>query len=136
MDPLGFSLENFDSLGKWRTISDGVPIDTAAALPDGTQFRGVDGLRALLVSHRDDFVRTFTEKLMAYAMGRGVEYFDLPAVRKITRDAAARNFRWSSIISGIVTSAPFTMGVVKGAPSEHRVAIRMPAGTTEKGLTR
>jgi hypothetical protein len=136
MDPLGFSLENFDSLGKWRTVSDGAPIDTAAALPDGTQFRGVAGLRTLLVSHRDDFVRTFTEKLMAYAMGRGVDYFDLPAVRQITRDAAAHDFRWSSIITGIVQSTPFTMGMVTGASPDPRAATHRPAETTEKGQTR
>jgi hypothetical protein len=115
MDPLGFSLENFDSLGKWRTVSDGAPIDAAAALPDGTQFEGVAGLRQLLVSHRDDFLRTFTEKLLAYSIGRGVEYYDLPAVRKVTREAAANNYRWSSLIAGIVRSTPFTMGIVKSA---------------------
>jgi uncharacterized protein DUF1592/uncharacterized protein DUF1588/uncharacterized protein DUF1585/uncharacterized protein DUF1587/uncharacterized protein DUF1595 len=130
MDPLGFSLENFDSLGKWRTVSDGAPIDTAAALPDGTQFQGVTGLRQLLVSHRDDFVRTFTEKLLAYAVGRGVEYYDLPAVRKVTREAAANNYRWSSLIAGIVRSTPFTMSIVKSAPSEYSVARSAPVQET------
>jgi uncharacterized protein DUF1592/uncharacterized protein DUF1588/uncharacterized protein DUF1585/uncharacterized protein DUF1587/uncharacterized protein DUF1595/cytochrome c len=126
MDPLGFALENFDSLGKWRTVSDGAPIDAAAALPDGTQFQGVAGLRTLLVSHRDDFVRTFTEKLLAYAVGRGVEYYDRPAVRKITREAAGDNFRWSSLIAGIVKSMPFSMGIVKSAPSDDNVARSTP----------
>src|SRR3989442_9115186 len=65
MDPLGFSLENFDALGKWRTVSDGTTIDASASLPDGSRFQGVTGLRALLLSHRDEFVRTFTEKLLA-----------------------------------------------------------------------
>ena len=88
MDPLGFALENFDALGKWRTESDGAPIDASASLPDGTRFNGVAGLRTLLASHKEDFVRTFTEKLMAYAIGRGIEYTDLPAIRKIARDAA------------------------------------------------
>ncbi len=74
MDPLGFSLENFDALGKWRTVSDGAPIDASASLPDGTAFEGIAGLRTLLLSHRQDFVRTFTEKLLAYTLGRGVEY--------------------------------------------------------------
>ena len=109
MDPLGFSLENFDALGKWRTVADAAPIDAAASLPDGTQFKGVEGLRSLLVGHQDDFVRTFTEKLLAYSIGRGVEYYDLPAVRKITRDAATRNYRWSSLVLGIVNSTPFQM---------------------------
>ena len=87
MDPLGFALENFDALGKWRTSSDGVPVDAAASLPDGTQFDGIVGLRKLLVDHRDEFVRTLTEKLLSYAIGRGIEHFDLPTVRQIARDA-------------------------------------------------
>ena len=109
MDPLGFSLENFDALGKWRTLSDGAPIDASASLPDGTKFHGVAGLRALLLSHREDFVRTFTEKLLAYALGRGVEYYDLPSVRTVVRNAAADDHRWSSLILGIVKSHPFIM---------------------------
>jgi uncharacterized protein DUF1592/uncharacterized protein DUF1588/uncharacterized protein DUF1585/uncharacterized protein DUF1587/uncharacterized protein DUF1595/cytochrome c len=117
MDPLGFALENFDALGKWRT-SDGAPIDASASLPDGTQFQGATGLRQLLVRHQDDFVRTFTQKLLAYALGRGVEYYDLPAVRQIARDAAAQGYRWSSIITGIVRSTPFTMSTTgSAAPS-------------------
>jgi hypothetical protein len=109
MDPLGFALENFDALGKWRTESDGAPIDASASLPDGTRFEGVGGLRSLLATHQEDFVRTFTEKLLAYAIGRGIEYTDLPAIRKIARDAAPQEYRWSSIILGIVNSAPFSM---------------------------
>jgi cytochrome c551/c552 len=107
MDPLGFSLENFDALGKWRTMSDGSPVDASASLPDGSRFDGVIGLRALLVSHREDFVRTFTNRLMAYAIGRGTEYYDWPAVRKVVLDAAADDHRWSAIIIGIVKSRPF-----------------------------
>ena len=80
------------------------------------------GLRKLLVSHRDDFVRTFTEKLLAYSIGRGIEYYDRPAIRKITREAEANNDNWSSLISGIVRSTPFSMGVIKSAPSENGVA--------------
>ena len=118
MDPLGFSLENFDAIGKWRAVADGVPIDAAASLPDGTQFQGVEGLRTLLVGHQDEFVRTLTEKLLGYAVGRGVEYYDLPAVRKIAREAAGGNYRWSAIIAGIVRSAPFTMGIVQSTPSD------------------
>jgi hypothetical protein len=114
MDPLGFSLENFDADGKWRTVSDDAPIDAAASLPDGTRFEGVRGLRALLVSHKEDFIRTLSAKLLAYAIGRGVEYYDLPAVRKIARNAAPNDYRWSSIIAGIVTSTPFSMSTVRG----------------------
>ena len=115
MDPLGFALENFDALGKWRTTSDGVPVDAAASLPDGTQFDGVVGLRKLLVGHRDEFVRTLTEKLLSYALGRGTAYFDLPTVRQITRDAAPTGHRWSALILGIVKSPPFTMGTITEA---------------------
>ena len=123
MDPLGFSLENFDALGKWRTVADDAPIDAAAALPDGTRFDGVAGLRTLLVGHRGEFVRTFTEKLLAYAIGRGVAYYDLPTVRRITMKAAANDDRWSSLIMGIAGSTPFTMSVAKGVSSQDRVAI-------------
>jgi hypothetical protein len=115
MDPLGFALENFDALGKWRTSSDGVPVDAAASLPDGTQFDGVVGLRKLLVGHRDEFVRTLTEKLLSYALGRGIEHFDLPTVRQIARDAAPTGHRWSALVLGIVKSAPFTMGTITEA---------------------
>jgi hypothetical protein len=107
MDPLGFSLENFDALGKWRTMSDGSPIDASASLPDGSRFDGVIGLRALLVSHQEDFVRTFTNRLLVYAIGRGTEYYDWPAIRKVVLDAAADDHRWSAIIMGIVKSRPF-----------------------------
>jgi hypothetical protein len=117
MDPLGFSLENFDGLGKWRSASDGAPIDAAATLPDGTQFQGLSGLRTLLVSHPDDFARTFSEKLLSYAIGRVVEYHDLPAVRQIARESATQNYRWSALVLGIVKSTPFTMGIVQDAPS-------------------
>jgi hypothetical protein len=115
MDPLGFALENFDALGKWRTSSDGVPVDAAASLPDGTQFEGAVGLRKLLLGHRDEFVRTLTEKLLSYALGRGIEHFDLPTVRQITRDAAPTGHRWSALILGIVKSTPFTMGTITEA---------------------
>jgi hypothetical protein len=126
MDPLGFSLENFDALGKWRTVADGEKVDASASLPDGTRFEGISGLRSLLLSHKDDYVRTLTEKLLAYALGRGVEYYDLPAVRTITRESAASDYRWSSLILAIVRSAPFNMGLVKNAPSETNVAQDTP----------
>ncbi len=121
MDPLGFSLENFDALGKWRTESDGAPIDASGSLPDGTRFEGIAGLRQLIESHKEDFVRTFTEKLLAYAIGRGIETSDYPAIRKISRDAASQDYRWSAVIRGIVNSPAFRMGV---AGSEKLVAAR------------
>ena len=113
MDPLGFSLENFDALGKWRTQSDGAPIDASASLPDGTQFEGVAGLRHLVATHKEDFVRTFTEKLLEYAVGRGIETSDMPAIRKIARDAASQGDSWSAVIGGIVNSPAFSLGVVE-----------------------
>ena len=110
MDPLGFALENFDAVGAWRSTGEGgAPIDAAGALPDGARFEGVRGLRALVVERRAQFVATLTEKLMTYALGRGVEYYDQPAIRQVTRDAAAAGDRWSSLILGIVKSRPFQM---------------------------
>jgi mono/diheme cytochrome c family protein len=124
MDPLGFALENFDAVGKWRTSSDGAPIDPSASFPDGTRFEGVAGLRTLLVSHEDDFVRTLTAKLLAFAIGRGLDYHDMPAIRAIARDAAPAGYTWSSIITGIVRSAPFGMAAAsktgaKGTPGRE-----------------
>ena len=115
MDPLGFSMENFDPIGKWRTVSDGLPVDAMAALPDGTQFEGVAGLRKLLLSRRTQFMDTLTRDLMTYALGREVEHYDLPTVRQIVRDSEAGDYRWSSIISGIVRSKPFRMSVARKA---------------------
>jgi hypothetical protein len=110
MDPLGLSLENFDFVGRWRTVDEAlIPIDAAVALADGTKFEGPAGLRNVLVSHPDRFVRTFTKKLLTYALGRGLEYYDMPTVRTIVRDAARDNYRFSSIVNGIVKSTPFRM---------------------------
>jgi mono/diheme cytochrome c family protein len=111
MDPLGFALENFDGLGRWRdTTGDlGAEIDSSGTLPDGTDFNGPEGLREILLSKQELFVETFTQRLLTYALGRGVEHYDLPVVRKITRDAADDDYRWSSIILGIVRSVPFQM---------------------------
>ena len=114
MDPLGFALENFDAVGKWRTSSDGAPIDPSASFPDGTRFEGVAGLRTLLVSHKEDFVRTLCGKLLAYAIGRGLDYHDMPAIRAVARDAAPADYSWSSVIAGIVKSTPFSMAVASG----------------------
>ena len=110
MDPLGLALENYDAVGQWRTTGEAeLPIDSSGNLPDGTVFEGPTGLRTLLLERRDQFVGTFTEKLLAYALGRGPEYYDRPTVRAITRAAASDNYRWSSIIVGIVQSTPFRM---------------------------
>jgi hypothetical protein len=119
MDPLGFALENFDGIGGWRDVTapGAPPIDSAGALPDGTPFHGPDGLREVLLKKKDMFVETFTERLLTYALGRGVEEYDHPVIRKITSEAAADNQRWSSIILGIVNSTPFQMRRVRNGNS-------------------
>ncbi|MCY4028411.1 MAG: DUF1592 domain-containing protein [Acidobacteria bacterium] len=110
MDPLGLALENYDAVGKWRMTGEtDRPIDATGNLPDGTAFEGPTGLRTLLLERRELFVGTLTEKLLAYALGRGPEYYDRPTVRAIARAAAADDYRWSSIIVGIVQSTPFRM---------------------------
>jgi hypothetical protein len=107
MDPLGFSLENFDAIGRWRTKSDGVLIDASAVFADGTPIDGVPGLKKFLLSHREDYVNTFVSKLLTYGLGRSLDYRDNPTIRKIMRESAASDYRWSSIILGIVKSMPF-----------------------------
>ena len=109
MDPLGFSLENFDALGKWRTTIDTLPIDASAAMPDGTKFDGVAGLRKLMADHQEDFARTLTQKLLTYALGRSVEPSDWATIRQVTRQAAPGSYRWSALVTGIVSSTPFRM---------------------------
>ncbi len=108
MDPLGFALEKFDGIGHWRTIDSNTPIDSSGVLPDGTPFDGLPGLKkVLLEKRRDQFVATVTERLLTYALGRGVEYYDAPAIRAIMREAAAQDNRISSLIVSIVNSKPF-----------------------------
>jgi hypothetical protein len=109
MDPIGFSLENFDAVGRWRTVEEGQLIDSTGGLPDGSKFTGVSGLEQGLLHRPEIFVGTLTEKLLTFALGRGVEYYDGPAIRKIVHNAKADDFRFSSIILGIVNSTPFTM---------------------------
>jgi hypothetical protein len=110
MDPLGFALEHFDAVGGWRTADDGrTPVDAGGALPSGDRFEGLPGLRALLLTRKEQFVSTVTERLLGFAVGRGVEYYDRPAVRAILRDAAASDYQWSAIILGVVRSTPFQM---------------------------
>lgn len=110
IDPPGFALENFDAIGGWRTVDEaGRPVDAVGTLASGARIEGLSGLRAYLLAEPDRFPHTVTEKLLAYALGRRLEYYDQPAVRKIVRDAAASNYRWSSLILGIVKSVPFRM---------------------------
>ena len=112
MDPIGFALENFDLVGAWRTKDgNGLPLNTADVMTDGTKIDGVVSLRQALVRRPDVFVQTLTEKLMVYALGRGLTYEDMPEVRKVVRGAAQKGYRFSALIQGIVESVPFTMRV-------------------------
>ena len=109
MDPVGFALENFDAIGRWRVAEDGLPVDASGGFPDGSKFTGVAGLEAGLLRHPELFVGTMTEKLLTFALGRGIEEHDAPAVRRIVQDAKGAGNRFSSVIIGIVNSTPFTM---------------------------
>ena len=119
MDPYGFGLENYDAIGRWRASEgDGKPIDASDTLPDGTKFNGPSELRAAILRHPEEFVKTFTRKLLTYAVGRGLEYYDEPAVRRIANQAARDGYQFSSIVTGIATSDPFRMKVKRAAPVE------------------
>lgn len=108
IDPLGFALENFDVIGGWRTNDEsGQKVDASGVTVNGKKIDGLVGLRSLLLDDPEQFPRTVTEKLMAYALGRKLEYYDLPAVRKVVRDASAQDYRWSAIVMGIVKNPNF-----------------------------
>ncbi|MBI1895557.1 MAG: DUF1592 domain-containing protein, partial [Acidobacteria bacterium] len=109
MDPVGFSFENYDAVGRWRTREEAAPIDASGGLPDGSKFEGVPGLQQALLKHPEAFLTNFTEKLLTYALGRGVEYYDAPAVRRVVQHARKNNYRFSEFILGIVNSTPFQM---------------------------
>ncbi|HEV3061949.1 MAG TPA: DUF1592 domain-containing protein [Vicinamibacterales bacterium] len=121
MDPLGFSLENFDPLGQWRTQDAGYPVDADGAMPDGTKFTGVSGLREALLAKPDVFVGTLTEKLLIYSLGRGVEPSDMPAIRLMTRSLAADGYTFSSLVVGLVKSVPFQMRAAGQPPVDPSV---------------
>ena len=112
MDPLGLALENYNAVGQWRdrdSDAGNIPIDASGQLADGTPLIGVNDLREALVKRPDQFVQTFTEKLMTYSLGRSVEYHDMPAVRKIVQSAANNRYRFSSIVMGVINSDQFRM---------------------------
>jgi len=109
MDPIGFALENFDGIGHWRTTDDGAVIDPSGTLFDGTRVNGPVALRGMLASRPETFVGVMTEKLMTYALGRGLDYYDMPAIRKIVADAKARGFLFSDLVNGVVNSPEFQM---------------------------
>jgi hypothetical protein len=110
-EPIGFALENFDADGSFRTEDAGSPIDASAVMVDGTKVNGVNDLRAYLVRHQDAFLRTVTERLLTYALGRGVEYHDMPLVRQVVRDAEPTHYSLSSLVLGIVKSPQFQMNM-------------------------
>jgi hypothetical protein len=118
IDPLGLALENFDPSGKWRIKDSGVPVDPTGVMYDGTTISGPVDLRNALMKHKDAIVLSFTESLMTYALGRQVEYFDMPTVRTIVREAAKNNYRMSSFISGVVNSPAFRMARAAAAETE------------------
>jgi hypothetical protein len=124
IDPLGFALENFDAIGKWREVDDeGTAIDASGALPDGTTIRGAADLRAVLLNHREEFVSTVAEKLLTYAVGRGLEYYDKPTLRQIVREARPDDFRWSTLVLGVAKSVPFQMRQRAGSAGVGRVLL-------------
>jgi len=111
MDPIGLALENFDAVGAWRDTDQNAKIDASGQLVDGTKINGPADLRRALLGRSDAFLRTAAEKLMVYAIGRKTEYYDMPVIRTVTQNAAHDNYRFSSLVMGIVNSAPFQMRV-------------------------
>jgi hypothetical protein len=120
MDPLGFALEHFDAIGQWREADGGVPIDASIAR-DGLTVRSPKDFREMLL-RGDDFVRTVIEKLLTYALGRGVDYYDAPLVRQLVRDLAREEYRWSELVLGIVRSRPFQMRRAVGEDETVKIA--------------
>jgi hypothetical protein len=116
MDPIGFALENFDVVGAWRSSDErGTPLNTVDVLPDGSRVDGVVALRQALLKRSEVFVQTLTEKLLIYALGRGLTYQDMPAVRAIVKNSRGHDYRFSSLVLGIVRSTPFRMRVKQDA---------------------
>jgi hypothetical protein len=109
MDPIGFAMENFDAVGKWRDREGGRPIDTTGVFPDGTSFTGIDGLKQELLRQPEQFVQTVTERLLMYAIGRNLQYYDAPTVRQIVREAASSRYTFSALVMGVVRSRAFQM---------------------------
>jgi hypothetical protein len=107
MDPIGFAFEHFDAVGRWRETDSGLPIETLSELPDGRVVDGMEGVKRLLVENPEDFVGALTEKLLMYALGRNVQYFDRPAIRAIVRNAAEDDYTFAALVHGIVGSVPF-----------------------------
>jgi hypothetical protein len=127
MDPIGFSMENFDAIGKWRTTDGDSPIEASGVLVDGSKLDGVKGMREALLRYSPQFVRVITEKLFIYALGRGTEYYDMPLVRSIVHEAEPNNYRFSSLVLGVVKSDAFQMNQKLQTSAPDGAGLR-PAG--------
>ena len=123
MDPIGFAMENFDGVGRWREHDNGNPIDASGAFPGGAKFEGMAGLKAALLQHPEEFVSTVAEKLLMYGIGRNVQYFDQPIVRALVKESARDKYTFSSLVLGVVKSVPFQMREVPPA-KEVKTAAR------------
>jgi hypothetical protein len=123
MDPIGFAMENFDAVGRWRDRDGDSPIDPSGVFPNGEKFNGMAGLKAALIAHPERFVSTVAGELLMYAIGRNVQYFDQPAVRAIVRGSAPENYTFESLVMGVVKSVPFRMREVQ-TPKEAKMASR------------
>jgi hypothetical protein len=124
MDPIGLAMENFDGIGKWRTHDEGIPIDASGVLVDGTPMNGIVDLRQALLHYSPQFVRNVTERLMTYALGRGVEYYDMPTIRSIVRDASGKDYRFSSLVLGIAKSPQFQSNMKRTGSRVREIAVR------------
>jgi hypothetical protein len=123
-EPMGLALENFDAVGTWRTMDGDNPVDPNGVMVDGTKLEGVASLRNVLVGRSDQFARVVAEKMLIYALGRGVEFQDMPEVRSIVRDAAASKYKFSSLVMSIVKSDPFRMNMKAPAAPVQRAAVK------------
>jgi hypothetical protein len=134
MDPIGFAFEHFDAIGRWRESDGGLPIETASVLPDGTKIDGIEGVKRLLLGDPERFVSAVTEKLLMYALGRNIQYYDRPVIRTVVREAAADDYTFEALIRGIVESVPFRMRMApeRDATNAHSGA---PAGLSPAGLS-
>ena len=125
IDPLGFALENFDATGRWRDVDERyAPVDTSGTLPDGTPFSSISEFRAAVLRRPELFAATLTQRMLTYALGRAPEYYDMPTVRRIVREAAPGGFRLADLIVAIVKSDPFLKRAAAGPDGAERVAAR------------
>ena len=132
MDPIGFAMENFDAVGQWRNKDQGNPIDTAGTLPDGAKVDGIAGLKKVLQDHSEEFVYNMTERLLIYALGRGSEWYDAPAIRAAVRTAKKDDYHFSSLVLSIVKSTPFQMRMALNTENAEVTAPSQPRLTATR----